>query len=150
MDVQAEWRFGTTALGEQSVMILGTWQTLMLYADSWVVDLLCLLWAKRHLGKGVVLSGWKRCTVKEQSYLFGTVLPSPCSAKTVIIRKMLPWIALVSDWSFDSLNRSGKEVGRRILCQLYIPVTSLLTILTAGSSQGMWRCSPYFSHLPLP
>lgn len=43
MDVQAEWRFGTTALGEQSVMILGTWQTLMLYADSWVVDLLCLL-----------------------------------------------------------------------------------------------------------
>lgn len=43
MDVQAEWRFGTKALGEQSATIPGTWQTLMLYADSWAADLLCLL-----------------------------------------------------------------------------------------------------------
>lgn len=43
MDVQAEWRFGTKVLGEQSVTIPGMWQMLMLYAGSWVVDLLCLL-----------------------------------------------------------------------------------------------------------
>jgi len=43
MDVQAEWRFGTKVLGEQSVMIPGTWQMLTSYADSWAVDLLCLL-----------------------------------------------------------------------------------------------------------
>lgn len=90
MDAQAEWRFGTKDLGEQSAMIPGTWQMPMLYAGSWAADRLCLLWAKLPLGRELVPSGWRRCTVKEQSCLFGTVLPSPCSEKTVIIRKMLP------------------------------------------------------------